>query len=66
LAQILIQDVVDHVSDVGAEVDQGTCEVDPFANASQAGSRDIMSLSAEDSANVAEAVRTTPGTVNQH
>jgi hypothetical protein len=66
VAEILVEDVIDDVADVGAEAHQWAGMVNPFANAGQARRRHVVLSGTKQPAHVPETVRAAPSPVNQN
>ena len=64
--EVLVEDVVDDVAHVGAEVDLRTAEVGPLAEAGEAGREDVVAGALEPAADVTEAVGAAPRSMHQH
>ena len=66
VGEVLVEDLVDDVADVGGEVDLRAHEVDPLADAREARGEHLVALGGQEGPHLAEAVRPTPRTVHQH
>ena len=66
VGEVLVEDLVDDVADVGGEVDLRAHEVDPLADAREARGEHLVALGGQEGPDLAEPVRPTPRTVHQH